>query len=412
MDFMNTRGWCQAILAFFLVQIIGCYGYANRSVSACFDTQKTIRLACDAGYMVRIIQTFYGYSHTGQCAFKDGDCKLVDKEHYSCIGKQWCVINLPSGNLGNTIPGCSNKRSTYVQADYECIKASETVDICAVSEVTSQYGYITTPHYPRNYPNNKSCTITIRGRPTQTFTIDVLDFYLPVPSQTGCGDKLRLSSSTRELTLCGNRWNDRIFTTYQKNTSVKLEFTSDETSPMKGFWIYYEAIPLIPTPPPPPTTTSTSTTQKEDTTRPSGGSPGNSQNTSDGTEDIVKEKRRTGLPYPAAAIIGGVIGGLLLILAILVILLLIKRIREHKQLKASRTDLNTKRKTSNSHLQIQNNMGVTSHIDNNPSQFPSNNTCYNQSNNANFHPEYEGMRMENINSQNNCSDGGPGIIMC
>jgi hypothetical protein len=53
-----------------------------------------------------------------------GDCKLAEKEHYSCIGRQACVINLPSGNLGKEIPGC-NKRSTYFQADYHCIKGKK-----------------------------------------------------------------------------------------------------------------------------------------------------------------------------------------------------------------------------------------------------------------------------------------------
>jgi hypothetical protein len=97
-----------------------------------------------------------------------------------------------------------------------------------------------TPHYPRNYPNNIDCKIKIRAHTFQTWKIEALDVYLPTVSKTGCGDKMYISDSTKSLTFCGNRFNERIFTTYNNNTGIEVHFTSNATGQMKGAWLYFE----------------------------------------------------------------------------------------------------------------------------------------------------------------------------
>lgn len=235
------------LLAILLMTLSSCSG---ESISACFNTtQKSLHINCGTGYMLRIRKAFYGYSYSRQCSFSPGDCTQLEHEAYPCIGRDYCSINLPSGNYGRKIPVC-NEYSTYFQVEYTCEQVIKTTDVCTSTVLESQSGYIATPRYPSNYPNNQDCLIQIRVNPSQKINLTIMDMDLEINGTYGCHDWMYAFDQFLSVTLCGRRGNERLNSLQSNEISIK--FQSDKMGTKKGFWLYYEAYPPLP-----PTTTTT-----------------------------------------------------------------------------------------------------------------------------------------------------------
>lgn len=315
---------------FVTVLLVSTASCSGESVSACFNsTQKSLQISCGSGYMLRIRKAFYGYSYSGQCSFNPGDCTQLEHESYPCIGRDYCSINLPSGNYGQRIPFCE-KYSTYFQVEYTCEPVIQTTDICQSTILTSQSGYIATPRYPSNYRDNTDCLTRIRVHPSQKINLTIIDMDLEINGTYGCHDWMYAYDQFLSVTLCGRRGNERLNSLQSNEISIK--FQSDKQGNKKGFWLFYEAYPPLPS-----TTVPTTPKRTQAPTDPPTQRPSQTQNRPSKSVTIPVTKHTQTVnstseeKLPFAAIVGGVIGTLTFILIILLILLAMKWWREKKQ---------------------------------------------------------------------------------
>lgn len=305
-----------AALTCFLLQLSAITG---ETVSACFGTaRKDLAISCGTGYMLRITKAFYGYSNSGRCYFTPGDCTQGEHESYPCTGSDSCSINLPTGSYGQKLINC-DKYSNYFQVEYSCEPVIHTVDICRVSTLTAQRGFISSPKFPNNYPDNVDCLTHITVHPSQNINITIIDMDLEINGTYGCHDWLYAFNQHRSVTLCGRRTNEKL-TTLQSN-DISIRFQSDWRNNKKGFWLYYEAYPPLPATYPPQKTSAWVTEGKVETKAPTvksstipAPSEADRQTSSNNSKDS-KER------LPFVAIVAGVIGSLTFILIILLILL-------------------------------------------------------------------------------------------
>lgn len=130
----------------------------------------------------------------------------------------------------------------YSFLPFPCHTASSVVDICNpnVKLLTDvQSGYIATPRYPNNYPNNKNCSVTVstpyRGR--QRLRVYIIDLMLE-KNDTDCADWLHVFDGHRGATYCSTR--ARTEPLYQMDNKVDIVFHSNGRNRQKGFWLYYE----------------------------------------------------------------------------------------------------------------------------------------------------------------------------
>ncbi|XP_071112777.1 uncharacterized protein [Haliotis cracherodii] len=311
-------------------------------LAACFNsTQKSIDIVCGAGAMVRILKAFYGFSPTDSCEYREGDCTLPEYENYPCVGRESCSINLPTGTYGSLIQSCG-RYSNYFQVEYECVPATVTNDICSLPQLTAQNGYISTPRYPNNYHEAQNCKTSIEVAPTQQIRLHIIDMDLEPKGKTDCADWMYFNDKFHSITLCGRRANDT-YKTYSNFLEIELQAGSDSKS--KGFWLYYEAFPPLPT-----TTTkvigdrkkSTKQQGESTTSRLLAGLTDRSHNPAPMTQTatttatpipvyrdfVTQGNTKSSLPF--AAIAGGVIGTLSVILIILLTLLVIKWFKERR----------------------------------------------------------------------------------
>lgn len=315
----------------------------NGTASTCFrNPDKVLSIDCGKKHMFKVNKQIYGrpngLDEDSHCGFQEGDCALSDKSGLSCVGQSSCSINLPSGDYGRYIRSCQ-KHSTYFQVEYECIPESQSVDICSKTRLSAQRGYIHSPRYPYRYPSNQNCELSVVVERSQRIRLYAIDLNIDEgPDKKGCSDQLYYHDKLRGATVCGRRENKLLTTTF--SNTLSLEFTSDGQDQEKGFWLYYEAFPLIDE----ETTTEASTTIKDykigqlsssAAVKPTPNSKLlSSIHPSIQVTDIKKsskgERMQRHESLPVAAIIGGVLGSLLFILVVLLILLVIKRYRERK----------------------------------------------------------------------------------
>ncbi|XP_052245215.1 protein SpAN-like [Dreissena polymorpha] len=283
----------------------------GESISECFTgEQKTLRINCGSGYMLRITNTFYGFSNSNTCSFRAGDCTQLEHTPYPCTGRDSCLITVPRS--GKRLDNC-DKNSTYFQVQYTCDPVIETTDICQSSVLTAQRGYISTPRFPSNYRDNLDCLTRIRVDPSQQINLTVIDMDLEINGTYGCKDWMYAFNQYRSVTLCGLRFNEKL-TTLQSN-EISIKFQSNELTNKKGFWILYEAWPpLIPSQ---PSTTERLTVPPQITTSPEVQTtkiaPLITSNTA------VSNTKEEKLPF--VAIVSSVIGTLTFILIVLLIIL-------------------------------------------------------------------------------------------
>ncbi|KAI0228845.1 hypothetical protein LSAT2_020730 [Lamellibrachia satsuma] len=217
--------------------------YPELTVSGCFNqSSKTLTMTCDPGHMIRVLSAYYGHSESGQCSGQPRDCtmELPDTERYPCVGQHMCEVNLPSGWRGKYMRACQ-RDSTFMQLHYQCVPESDVMDICSHSVITKQMGFIQSPRYPHNYPNNQRCTLAIRlPDRNQRLHLYIIDMNLQ-KNDTDCADWLHTFDGYRSNTVCSSRVRHHLLTTLENHLVV--EFQSDASVRQKGFWLYYEAVP-------------------------------------------------------------------------------------------------------------------------------------------------------------------------
>ncbi|CAG5120450.1 unnamed protein product [Candidula unifasciata] len=324
-------------------------------MSSCFGTNKSLDIDCGAGFMVHITRTFYGFSPTGQCRMVDGEagagCTADDQVNYACVGQRSCNINLPTGQWGINVPACG-QRSNYYQVEYTCVLASSVSDICQQGQLTAQSGYIMTPRYPASYNRKGDCSTTIVAHPSQKISLHIIDMDLEAIGRMDCADLLYFNDKLRSITLCGQRTNYS-YSMHSNNLHIELRSNSGRS---KGFWLYYEALPPLPTSLLPPVVeenivnANLPSEDKVSFQRQENG--GEQADDSDkGSDSIImttlgykyrstvplyRSSNSSGKQLPFAAIAGGVIGTLSLVLIILLLLLFIKWCKERRYYKAEK----------------------------------------------------------------------------
>ena len=124
---------------------------------------------------------------------------------------------------------------------YACVVCAEAEvnDICGSElEILGQFGYIKTPHYPANYPDNVDCNVTVRTpHAEQRVELHIIDLTLE-QEHTGCADWLEIFDGHRSKTMCGTRSRQVAFTSITNVVTVK--FRSSSTEQRKGFWLMYK----------------------------------------------------------------------------------------------------------------------------------------------------------------------------
>ena len=118
------------------------------------------------------------------------------------------------------------------------VSVIKTTDVCSNTILESQSGYIATPRYPSNYPNNQDCLIQIRVNPSQKINLTIMDMDLEINGTYGCHDWMYAYDQFLSVTLCGRRGNERLNSLQSNEISIK--FQSDQMGTKKGFWLYYE----------------------------------------------------------------------------------------------------------------------------------------------------------------------------
>lgn len=320
---------------------------AGLSKSACFSPLNTsIDLDCGADHMVHITKTFYGYSPSRQCHLVEAEsaevggagCIVAEQNvQYGCVGQRTCQVNLPKGQWGITVPGCG-QRSNYFQVEYTCVPASSVANICSTGRLTAPSGYISTPNYPSNYHHPGTCATTIHAHPSQKLTLHIIDMELESPGTADCQDFLYFNDKLRSITVCGSR-NNNTYRMHSNYLHVELQSTSGGKS--KGFWLYYEANPPIPTSLQPPSDdvmepveplpqTDDSANQEQELTHDSAPASTPRPWYPRSTVPLIRTSSKSSDPLPFALIAGVVIGSLSLILIILLLLLLVKWLKERR----------------------------------------------------------------------------------
>lgn len=119
----------------------------------------------------------------------------------------------------------------------------QTINICEVSEVTAQSGYISSPSYPLNYNKPYQCQISIDLRTKQKIRLVIVDMNLHEnESGKGCTDYLYIRNELRSVTVCGQRGSEELFDSSGK---IDIRFAAEAGGDNKGFWLYYEGTSLI-----------------------------------------------------------------------------------------------------------------------------------------------------------------------
>ena len=111
------------------------------------------------------------------------------------------------------------------------------MNVCEQKLLTSQTGYIRSPNYPNSYPPSQKCELEVRLGVGQQVDLFAMDINLENGGNT-TSDCIYLHDNFRSLTVCGHRYDEHIFKSYQN--IVRLTFQSNENHQKKGFWLYYK----------------------------------------------------------------------------------------------------------------------------------------------------------------------------
>ncbi|GAB1599285.1 uncharacterized protein LOC115215197 [Argonauta hians] len=244
------------LFAVFIIYV--CQLVTGLKVSACFKENKDfLEASCPAGYMVRILRSFYGQNSRGSCSYEENDCIQEDEQNYPCMGRQFCRVNLPTKETGQRTKKCD---FNYFQVEYQCVKKSETVKICDTKLLTGPSGYISSARYPNNVQGPFVCDLSIRVQPHQKIQLYILDLDLKGERNKNCTDFLLMNIGTSTITICNRSVNEKSIPT-SKNV-LNLTLTMNSRGKSKGLWLYYEAFPSLPSTPTPIVPTKKYTTER------------------------------------------------------------------------------------------------------------------------------------------------------
>jgi hypothetical protein len=113
-------------------------------------------------------------------------------------------------------------------------------DICEHPLMTAQSGYIRSPRYPNNYPDDQNCSLTIRAPfREQKISLYIIDLNLE-SGDNQCVDSLHVFDKFRDNMVCASRWKSHFLDSI--SNTVRVSFSSNGNERRKGFWLYYEGI--------------------------------------------------------------------------------------------------------------------------------------------------------------------------
>ncbi|XP_036362872.1 uncharacterized protein LOC115215197 isoform X2 [Octopus sinensis] len=232
--------WAIVLFAVFLYFDI-CHLVAGLKVSACFkDKKDSLNATCPSNYMVRILRSFYGHSSRGSCSYEANDCIQEDEQNYPCMGREFCLVNIPTSKTGQRKGNCS---FNYFQVEYQCVNRSEVRKICTTKQLTDPSGYISSDRYPNNVQGPITCQLNIRVEPHRKIQLYILDMDLKGERNKNCTDYLDLNLGINTITICNRSVNEKSFPTSKNELNLTLKVAS--RGKRKGLWLYYEAIPPL-----------------------------------------------------------------------------------------------------------------------------------------------------------------------
>ncbi|XP_013414319.1 signal peptide, CUB and EGF-like domain-containing protein 1 isoform X2 [Lingula anatina] len=185
-----------------------------------------------------------GVATTGVASTGFQDCVVKAKcppgQHYD-LSQERCV-HCPKGTYQpaygqNYCMDCPGDTSTDHQG---AVDSSECKDMKCGGHIGLHQGYIQTPNYPGNYPNNVECTWTIVPEQGRRILVVVPELFLS--GQDHCGDKLVMRKSESPYSLvtfetCESMERPVAFTA--RSRKLWIHFKSDNRNTQKGFWIPY-----------------------------------------------------------------------------------------------------------------------------------------------------------------------------
>ncbi|CAF0759624.1 unnamed protein product [Didymodactylos carnosus] len=221
---------------------------------------QTRTLSCPRNSVIALLQIDMGVSETDVCSFSRNDCFEERTYLYGvCAGQTACVIHFTPLPVAD----CSNKRATYLYAEYQCLPISGQIQMHTCDNESSinvqRSASILSRNYPTYTPSSENCAIQLHaprllGSPNdRSFKIYIVAFNLPSTTVSGgqgsqCDDVNDAyvdlyDDFDKKIRLCGNLHTRYIFETCSSTISIRFKDVSKQISvKYKGFNIYFEAV--------------------------------------------------------------------------------------------------------------------------------------------------------------------------
>ncbi|CAF1640582.1 unnamed protein product, partial [Rotaria sp. Silwood1] len=150
--------------------------HISQSLQSGYTCETTVTLACSQSQKIVILEVIYSSecpnineSLNGTSIYAPSRCIGYYRERASslCNGKETCIIDnsleqRPSFLIGKQA-NCAFKGQS-INIEYSCIPDFQSnklprIDICSLESLDDiKEGFIHTPNYPNNYPNNLECS--------------------------------------------------------------------------------------------------------------------------------------------------------------------------------------------------------------------------------------------------------------
>ena len=111
---------------------------------------------------------------------------------------------------------------------------TEITDICSSGTFMATEGFIRSPNYPANYPNNRNCNCNLTTTEESTLSVTILD--MSTNDKGSCrSDKVVIAGTT----FCGSA--NRIGQEVSSGSNhLGLKFQSNKKGTASGFWVQYK----------------------------------------------------------------------------------------------------------------------------------------------------------------------------
>ncbi|KAI3381111.1 hypothetical protein SNEBB_004160 [Seison nebaliae] len=233
-----------------------------------------VHLLCENEGRLKILQTLFGiqqkYSTINLTSIESDErrsCKHSSKNCYYdqyfnidniCTGRSECKTSI---NMKELIISsvCDGKLFDYIHIKYQCFPKMETIDICSeISNKHIQTAYITSPHYPIDFPINLRCRCQLDFLNTSgknrhgIILLKRIDMKLSSHrnEKNECDETyLKIKEnrySTQGVKKCGYKRDvSSLFGSGHRRVDLEF-FTSNNSHKIwydNGFWIYFEVSP-------------------------------------------------------------------------------------------------------------------------------------------------------------------------